>query len=338
MLSFDSIFFEYMVKFLVIRFSSIGDIVLTTPVIRIIKNQIEDSSIHFLTKKENLSIVNNNPYISKVHILEPNNFTELTNKLYNEGFDYVIDLHNNIRTARIKKHLKIISFTFKKLNIEKWLIVNFKYNKLPKVHIVDRYLDTLKAFGVENDNNGLDYFIDSKDNYSLDNLNLDNKKVISIVIGAKHFTKQIPTEIIINICNSIDYNIILLGGKDDYNKSIEISNKTSNTINKVGEINLNQSASIIKQSDLIITSDTGLMHIASAFNKNIISIWGNTIPEFGMSPYLIDNNKSIIIENKDLKCRPCSKIGYKKCPKNHFNCMNNIDVNKIINSIKNILK
>jgi len=337
MLSLDSIFFEYMVKFLVIRFSSIGDIVLTTPVLRLINNQIDNSQIHFLTKEENISLINNNPYIHKIHSLKTNNYNELINKLYNEKFDYIIDLHNNIRTLRIKRHLKIISFTFKKLNIEKWLIVNFKYNRLPNIHIVDRYIDTLNAFGIKNDNKGLDYFINNKDTYKINNLFNNKKKIISFIIGAKHFTKQIPTNLIIDICNSVDYNIILLGGEQDYNKSIEIISNTTNVINKVNELNINQSASIISQSDLIITSDTGLMHIASALKKIIISIWGNTIPEFGMTPYLPDE-KSIIIQNTKIKCRPCSKIGYNQCPKKHFKCMNDLNSLEIISSIKSILK
>jgi len=326
-----------MVKFLVIRFSSIGDIILTTPVLRLIKNQIENSQVHFLTKIENISLINNNPNIDKIHVLNNENYKKLLNELYNERFDYIIDLHNNIRTARIKKHLKIISFTFKKLNIEKWLIVNFKYNKLPNIHIVDRYVETLKAFGLKNDNNGLDFFIDNKDKYDITNLFPNRKKIISIIIGAKHFTKQIPTKLITQICNSIDYNVILLGGKEDYQKSTEITECTTNTISKVGDININQSASIISQSDLVITSDTGLMHIASAFNKSIISIWGNTIPEFGMTPYQT-NNKSIIIQNKELKCRPCSKIGFNKCPKKKFKCMNDLNTEEIIGSIHSILK
>jgi len=337
MLSYDSIFFGYMVKFLVIRFSSIGDIVLTTPVFRLIKNQIENSQVHFLTKGENVSIINNNPNIDKIHTLNYKNSNELINELSSEQFDYIIDLHNNIRTAKIKKQLRIISFTFKKLNIEKWLLVNFRYNRLPDIHIVDRYINTLNAFGLKNDKKGLDYFIDDKDKYDINNLFLNNNKTISLVIGAKHFTKQIPTELIINICNLVNYNIILLGGKEDYQKSIEIADNTNNIINKVGSININQSASIISQSDLVITSDTGLMHIASAFNKSIISIWGNTIPEFGMYPYLPDNT-SIIIQNKELKCRPCSKIGFNKCPKKHFKCMKDLNIQEIIDSIHSILK
>jgi len=293
--------------------------------------------VHFLTKIENVSLINNNHNIHKIHALNSENYKELINQLYNERFDYIIDLHNNIRTLRIKKHLKIISFTFKKLNIEKWLVVNFKYNRLPNKHIVDRYIDTLKPFSVKNDKQGLDFFIDDKNKIKLSSLFTNNKKTISIIIGAKHFTKQIPTKLIIEICNSIDYSIVLLGGAEDYKKSIEIIENTTNTINKVNEININQSASIISQSDLIITSDTGLMHIASAFNKNIISIWGNTIPEFGMTPYL-PGNKSVIIQKNELKCRPCSKIGFNKCPKKHFKCMNDLNTKEIVESINSILK
>lgn len=331
-------FFDIMIKFLVIRFSSIGDIVLTTPVLRLISNQIEGASVHYLTKNENGSILEHNPYISKIHLLNKDNFTDILDELYNERFDYIIDLHNNIRSLRIKKHLKIVSFTFNKLNVEKWLLVNFKYNKMPNIHIVDRYIETLKVFDVENDNNGLDYFIGDNNKLDISNYFNNHKKTISIILGAKHFTKQIPLNVISDLCTNIDFNIIFLGGKDDVEKSNVILKETtnSNIVNLVGEVNISQSASIISQSDLVITSDTGLMHIASAFRRDIISIWGNTVPEFGMTPYLPGNN-SVIVENNDLNCRPCSKIGYSKCPKKHFKCMNNIDVRNLISIIYRIL-
>jgi len=105
-------------------------------------------------------------------------------------------------------------------------------------------------------------------------------------------------------------------------------------INKCGVLTLGQSASLIKNARLIITPDTGMMHIASAFNKNIVSIWGNTVPELGMYPYMPKNNNGYSIhEVANLKCRPCSKIGFKECPKQHFNCMNQQNVNQILEKI-----
>ena len=326
-----------MVKFLVIRFSSIGDIVLTSPVVRILKTQVEDAEVHFLTKPEYKSLVDNNIYIDKVHILN-SKFSKTIEELKYEFFDYIIDLHNNLRTKRVKSALKLVSFSFNKLNIEKWRYVNFKHNILPDISIVDRCLETIKLFETKNDNKGLDFFILTKDEIDVKELNLVKNTYAVIVVGAKLFTKQIPSEKIIDLCNNINFPIVLLGGKEDIEKA-EIITKSVNTkiINVCGKYNINQSASIIKQSNFVITADTGLMHIASAFKKDIISIWGNTVPEFGMYPYM-PGEKSKIFEVKNLKCRPCSKIGFSKCPKKHFKCMNDINNIEIIEYINQNFK
>ena len=326
-----------MKKVLIIRFSSIGDIVLTTPIIRCVKQQMDDVEIHYLTKKSFAGLLINNPYISKVHCLETN-LNDTIDILQKENFDCIIDLHKNIRTFRVKMKLKVPSFTFNKLNVEKWLLVKLKINILPKIHIVDRYFKAVKSLGIVNDNKGLDYFIDEKDKVTSlpDNF---QKAYIAIVTGGKHITKQIPENILIKICNNLNTPIILLGGKEDFNKTEMVRTKSTNKdiMNACGSYNINQSASIIEQAAKVITGDTGLMHIAAAFKKEIISLWGNTVPEFGMYPYFPkgEENKSTIMEVKGLSCRPCSKLGYDKCPIQHFNCMNQIDIDTIINTINN---
>jgi heptosyltransferase-2 len=328
-----------LIKFLVIRFSSIGDIVLTSPVVRIINKQIENPEVHFLTKTQYGPILSNNPYIDKIYILEKQEFTELINILKYEHFDYIIDLHNNIRTHKIKNRLKVPDFSFDKLNYKKWLLVNFKKNKLPNIHIVDRYLETLKLFDVKNDNCGLDYFLSEEDEYDLNKFSLNKEKFVALVIGAKHFTKRMPNEIIIKLISKIKGKIVLLGGPEDVENSKIVLNKTENNniINLCGNISLNQSAYIISKSNIVLTHDTGLMHIASAFKKDIISIWGNTVPEFGMFPYL-SGEKSRIFQVEGLKCRPCSKIGFSKCPKKHFNCMNLLNIKEIADYINQLLQ
>ena len=298
---------------------------------------MEDVEIHYLTKKTFAGLLINNPYISKVHCLEAN-LNDTIDILQKENFDCIIDLHKNIRTFRVKMKLKVPSFTFNKLNVEKWLLVKLKINVLPKVHIVDRYFKAVKSLGVVNDNKGLDYFIDEKD--KVNSLpETFQKGYIAIVTGGKHNTKQIPENILIKICNNINTPIILLGGKEDFDKTELVRTKSTNKdiMNACGSYNINQSASIIEQAAKVITGDTGLMHIAAAFKKEIISLWGNTVPEFGMYPYLPkgEENKSTIMEVKGLSCRPCSKLGYDKCPIQHFNCMNLINIDTIINTINN---
>lgn len=324
------------VKFLIIRFSSIGDIVLTSPVVRNLKEQVEDVEIHYLTKPQFKSLVESNPYVDKVHVLK-DSFSETVEELKYEHFDYIIDLHKNLRTYRFKNKLKIISFSFNKLNWEKWLLVNFKKNKMPNVHIVDRYLDTLKIFDVKNDEKGLDFFIPEQDKVDVSSIAKELKNgYVGAVVGAFHNTKKLTAEKLINICSKIDKPIVLLGGpenKEEAGKVVQALNK--NIYNTCGDYNINQSASLVQQANVILTPDTGLMHIASAFKKKIVSVWGNTVPEFGMYPYL-SHPDSKIIEIKNLKCRPCSKIGFTECPKKHFHCINNLDDDLIAQTIKDL--
>ena len=318
-----------MIKFLVIRFSSIGDIVLTTPIVRAIKTQIEDAEIHYFIKPQFKEVLSANPYIDKIICLEKNLSKQLKSMKLNH-YDYIIDLHKNIRSNSVIRTLKTISFSFKKLNFEKWLLVNFNIDKLPETHIVDRYFQSLKVFDVVNDNKGLDYFIPRKDEINLSDLPAEFQNgYIAFAIGANHFTKRLPENKIVEIIKKADIPVIILGGSAEFETAEKIVRNLGKTVyNSCRKFNISQSASIVKQAKLVITHDTGMMHIAAAFKKVIISVWGNTIPKFGMYPYFADK-KSEIIEIEDLKCRPCSKIGFSRCPKNHFKCMNDINTDKI---------
>ena len=314
-------------KFLIIRFSSIGDIVLTSPVIRCLKQQVEGAEIHFITKEKHACLLNSNPYVSKVHLFN-DKLSTLLDELEKEGFDYVIDLHQNIRSNRIKSRLKAQAFTFEKLNYKKWLLVNLNINTLPDLHIVDRYLDTLSVFNIKNDNQGLDFFVDKSQPYDFKPWPDDFKSgFVAFVIAGTYFTKCLPVEKVIEICNKIAKPIVLLGGKSEVGNASQISSMSSGLIlNLCGKTSLNESAQIIEKSNIVLSNDTGLMHVAAAFKKKILSFWGNTVPALGMYPYQADP-ASKIMEIKSLKCRPCSKLGYDKCPKKHFKCM--LDISTI---------
>ena len=323
-------------KFLIIRFSSIGDIVLTTPVIRCLRKTFPDAGIYFLTKKNFAGIVESNPYITKVLTLAED-FDDTIDLLKEEKFDAVIDLHFNLRTLRIKQALKGIPFySYNKLNTQKWIFTNFKLNLLPAKHIVDRYMETVSAFNVVNDELGLDFFIPEKDKVKESDIPFSHSHgFLSIVIGAAHFTKTLPVDKLKELCAKIDYPIILLGGKDDFDNGAEISGIDPIKIyNACGKYSLNESADIVRRSNLVISHDTGLMHIAAAFKKMVFSIWGNTVPSFGMYPYKTTYKNFQV--NK-LWCRPCSKIGYEKCPLGHFKCMNKIEIDGIVESVNEFL-
>ncbi len=325
-------------KFLIVRFSSIGDIVLTTPVIRCLKKQVVTAEVHYLTKQAFQPILTSNPYIDKVHCLQDDLAATIAT-LEQEDFDYIIDLHHNLRTLKVKRALRKQAFSFNKLNIEKWLLTALKINRLPDLHIVDRYLQTVGSFGVKDDGGGLDYFIPEKDRVKESDIPASHHAgYIGLVIGAAHNTKKYPVHKLKELCAIINHPIMLLGGKEDAAIGAEIAATAPVKIyNACGKFNINESADLVRRSKLIITNDTGLMHIAAAFKRPVISLWGNTIPEFGMYPYYgkspAGHKPYKVLEVRGLSCRPCSKIGYDKCPKGHFKCMEQISAQTIASEL-----
>lgn len=327
-------------KILILRFSSIGDIVLTTPVVRTLKTQLSGVTLHYATKAQYAGLLSANPYIDQVHLLH-DSLGDLIGRLKAEKFDIVIDLHHNLRTRRIRWALGTRSHAFDKLNVEKWLYVNLKINRMPNVHIVDRYMATVAPLGVQMDEGGLDYFIPEKDEVELDWLpETHRRQYVAFAIGGQHATKQLPVERMIELCDRINKPVILLGGPEDrangekieaffrqrsensgYEEGLRELNKKTVIFNGCGKFNLHQSASLVRQAYVVFTHDTGLMHIAAAFGKRVYSIWGNTTPLLGMYPY---RTPFTVLENNRLSCRPCSKIGYDRCPKGHFKCMKEI--------------
>lgn len=320
-------------KVLIIRFSSIGDIVLTTPVVRCVKQQIQDVEVHYLTKSSYQIILQNNPYIDKVWTIK-NTIDEIVEELKKERFDFIIDLHHNLRTASLKTKLRVPSKAFPKINFQKWLLVNFKKPISYQGHVVDRYFETVQSLNVVNDQKSCDFFIPEEDQIDLRINGVEPKNYLAVAVGAKFETKQLPIEKTIEVLKKVSVPIVLLGDRSDEEKANEIT-KEIPCIDLTGKINLNASAWMVKNAKILLTNDTGLMHIGSAFDTYIVSVWGNTVPAFGMYPYRPNNKDSYTIhEVLGLNCRPCSKIGFHKCPKGHFNCMMLQDTDKIAEAIR----
>lgn len=328
-------------KVLIVRFSSIGDIVLTSPVVRCLKQQRPDVTLHYLTKSSYRAVVAHNPYIDKCIYLE-DDLNKTIEELKKEEYDYVIDLHNNLRTARVKKALGAENHAFPKLNIEKWLLVNFKIDMMPDKSIVERYFEAVKPLGIRNDGQGLDYFIPDTQKISNDDIPMSHwAGYVACVIGGSYNTKKFPVAKWKEFCAAVPFPVMLLGGPEDREEGQLIVGENNIKIyNACGKFNLNESADLVKRAKVVVSNDTGLMHVATAFRKNVISLWGNTSPEMGMFPYYGFNNlkdrvapQSVIMENKGLRCHPCSKLGYDKCPKKHFKCMLDLNVAAIVEKV-----
>ncbi|MFD2871153.1 glycosyltransferase family 9 protein [Mucilaginibacter ximonensis] len=314
-------------KILVIRFSSMGDIIYTTPVVRCLKKQLPDAEVHFITKPAFKYIYDNNPYVDKLLLLKPT-LKETIQDIRAEGYDYIVDLHNNLRTALIKLRTRVPSSTYHKQTILKWLSLKFKWKLVPPVHLVDRYMKAAEVLGVKNDGQPIDYYI--KAQHQLNTLlpATHQSGFVAFVIGATHFTKRMPNDKIISICKEINLPVVLLGGNDVKANGDEIIAATGEKVyNACGITTLDESVFLVSKAQKIIGFDTGLTHIAEAFDRPIVSVWGGTVPELlGVQPYKV---KDVLIADIELECRPCSKFGLAACPLGHFKCMRDIDENQI---------
>ncbi len=324
-------------RLLFIRFSSIGDIVFTTPAIRCAKQQIPGVELHFLTKASMKAVTEANPYIDHFHYFDKDlNATIKGLKAFQ--FDYIIDLHRNLRTFQIQKALGVPSLSYHKLSLQKLLLTKLHLNYMPARHIVDRSLDTLSALGVVNDGKGLDYFIPKEATLPSNALPAAFQSgYIALVIGASYATKKLPVASLQALCHKIPYPIVLIGGKEDQAEGAAIEAINPIKIwNACGKFNLHESALLVKQSKTVISHDTGFLYIACAFHKKTVAIWGATAPALQVEPYYptkMDSSKqnvwyyNAIVPN--LPCQPCSNYGTKQCPQGHFACMKKQDLQSI---------
>jgi ADP-heptose:LPS heptosyltransferase len=293
---------------------------MTSPIIRCARKQYPNAEIHFAAKKQFRGILEHNPNIDKLHLLG-DNWQEFIKDLGN--YDLVFDMHKNLRTKRLINSIKAKDvLTYSKRNIDKWLLVNLKLNRLEGYSVVENYFN---SFSLENDGKGLDYYLNPNADRTDLNAQLP-EKYVAIALGGRFKTKQLNSKRLGELVSRISLPIVLLGGNTEkpLAESIEGVSLHNQLINLVGNLTLEESAYVISTAYKVVSHDTGLMHIAAAFDKNMAVLWGNTVKEFGFAPYYKQNSKAEVkhFERNDLKCRPCSKLGHEKCPKVHHNCMN----------------
>lgn len=326
-------------KILIIRFSSIGDIVLASPVFRCVKKQLENVELHFLSKKAFKDVTIANPYIDHFHYFD-NNLQELADEFNQIGFDYIIDLHKNYRTFLLRRKVKSRWFVFKKLSVQKFILTNFKINVMPRRHISLRSLDAVQSLGVKDDGYGLDYFIPEEEKIAQEDLPASHYfGFVAIVIGASYRTKKLPVYKLKELCSGINFPVVLIGGKEDAGEGNEIAAQDPGKIyNACGKFSLNGSADIVSKAKLVISHDTGLQYIACAFQKRVFAIWGGTSPALDVEPFYGTDHLSLHL-NFVLKlyCQPCSNYGTKTCPQGHFKCMKNQNVPEIVSKAQVVI-
>ncbi len=329
-------------KFLVIRLSSIGDIVLMTPAIRCLRARYPDSEIHFLTKKSFAAVTEANPYIDRFHYYD-RDFGALARTLAGEKFDYVIDLHKNLRTYRLRRHVRSRWLSYRKLSVEKFLLTRLGIDRMPGRHITLRSLDALASLGVRDDGGGLDYFIPENKGMSRSALPEPWRNgYVALVIGASYYTKKLPVPQLIEVCALLNVPVVLIGGRDDAGEGARIAASAPEQIyNSCGRLTLHESADLVRQAEVVISHDTGLQYIACAFGKPVMAIWGGTSPKLDVEPFYgtgeqitgrlsLPPYRNFVVPG--LPCQPCSNFGTRTCPKGHFRCMKEQDTKLIAQS------
>lgn len=300
-------------KVLVIRLSAIGDIVLTSVVLRCIKTQRADCSLHYLTKPAHAHLLAHCPYVDKVHLFDGSLRSTLSN-LRKEHFDYVLDLHNNLRSAFWRIGLGCHSSVLRKRDATKWLLTAF-HLPVQVSHVAMRYLAAAAPLGVTDDGHGLQFFLPPKPSP----FSIPNQPYVALVFGAQHFTKRIPPEGVRQICLHLSMPVVLLGDKGDAAIIAQAGLEwPDNVDNRCGLTTFEQSARLVAHASAVITSDTGLMHVAAAFGRPVVAVWGSTAPQLGFEPFRTEH---VSVQVPDLRCRPCSKLGHDRCPRGHFKCM-----------------
>ncbi len=330
-------------KILIIRLSSIGDIILTTPVIRILKHHFPASKIDFVIKQQFAELLAHHPAINQLLIFDKSQATaglkNLKHKITKQRYDLIIDLHKNFRSYFLTLNSGAgCILRYKKFVWRRWLLVKLKWNLFEQpIPIFLRYLIPIKKLGFEYDDLGLDIFFSEKIKFQVEEkfapfLQQNFHTLIGIAPGASFFTKRWTAEgfeaVIDHFSQQTGMGVILFGNAADREliDSLHIKNRQQ-VLNAAGELSLIQTAALMDKCGGVISNDSGLMHLAAALKKNIVAIFGSTTAELGFYPVTTEH---IIVENPELKCRPCSHIGRKKCPKHHFACMKKIEPAQVI--------
>lgn len=320
-------------KILIIRFSSLGDVLLTTPLIRTLKSLYPHIEIDFLVREEFKSTLLNNPHINKLIPLKRDyDNKQVRNEIITANYNMIIDLQNNLRSRRLTKNISKNIVRYKKPYLNRILLVKLKINRFKEIiPIPVRYANSIPDFRL--DDKGLELFSSTNNSILLKEGNY-----IGFCPGSKHITKMWPKEYFVelgNELNKLNYKIVLFGGRDDIEICNEISSQIDGSVNLANNNDLLELAANMKFCKAVVCNDSGLMHTSLAVNIPVVSLFGSTVKEFGFFPY---KGNSIVLENNSLTCRPCSHIGLDKCPKGHLNCMKSITPALVLEQTLKLIK
>ncbi len=341
-------------KILIVRFSSIGDIILASPLIRVLRAKYPTSQIDFLIKSEFAEILRFNPYLSTLleyHISIPGDLMKLCDIVRREKYDLLIDIQNNIRSfyLRMKSRAGRIAVLNKRA-LRRFVLIRFHVNLYREIiPVSERYIESVSRLGVENDGKGLEIFVPDQTISSVTTMMMKYKldrfdSIIGLGPGARHFTKRWPADRFVEVGAQIAQRrrskIFIFGSRDEAEYCGDIAQMINARLESpvaeslAGALGLLETAAAMDLCNVIVSNDTAMMHLAAARKRKVLAIFGSTVREFGFFPY---GTTHIVVEDSELPCRPCSHIGRHRCPQGHFRCMNDISPSKVLDAALQLL-
>ena len=322
-------------KILIIQTAFIGDVILATPIIEKLNSFFPSAKIDFLLNDGNQEIFKDHPHISKIHVWKKRKqkyrtLFKILKSIRDERYDYVVNIHRFLSSGIITAFSKAkTTLGFKKNPLSFLFTKRIPHNINKGTHETERNLKLIENL---TDNK----FVNPKlypSKYDFQFVEeYKTNKYICIAPNSIWFTKQLPSRKWIQLINNLDKDITiyLVGAENDAIRCNKIITncKNSNVKNLCGKLSILQSAALLKDAEMNYGNDSALIHIASSINAPITAIFCSTITDFGFGP--LSTNSTILETKKELKCRPCGLHGLIKCPKGHFKCAEDIEIENIL--------
>ncbi|GAB4170906.1 MAG: glycosyltransferase family 9 protein [Calditrichia bacterium] len=337
-------------KILIIRLSSIGDIILTFPLVDYLRQTYPDSQIDFLVKEQfNDVLLPINKKISNVILLnkkdKDKNISKIKFKLRKNNYNLILDLQNNVTSFLLTSGLTARINRYRKERFKRWLFIQFGLPYYSGLPVYQKYLQTTSpTLSVGRNFTITDWPAQPIVNQTAEKMSQRSgidlfNPYLLIFPGARHGTKRWLKEYYISLINQLTNHfsipILLAGDESESGLCQEIAESSIGNIrNLAGKLSLEELYILISQAELVLSNDSAPAHMAALFGKKQVVIFGNTVKEFGFVP---NNINMRLLENTELSCRPCSHIGYEKCPKGHFKCMKEISPELVFEAISELL-
>jgi heptosyltransferase-2 len=328
---------------LAVRFSSIGDVLLTTPLLRAIRASYPASRITFLTKAVHAPLLSHNPHVTQVIGIESKtSLTAFAGRLRSDGYSHLLDLHDSLRSRALRALVPGHWTTYPKHRLARTLLIHGKRDWYPDWKpVAERYFSAARQLNVTPDGGPPDFFLGpgSKQEVEqwLESTQLGQRRpIVAVAPGAAHATKRWPAghwEALIRRLRDDGFDVVIVGGPDDQVVAAVLTAQTCGVISAAGRFGLQGTGALLQRSVALISGDTGVMHMATGVGTPVLALFGPTVRQFGFFPY---SPAARVIE-LDLACRPCSSKGGPRCPLGHHRCLGDISPEIVLGSLREMV-